>query len=194
MNPRTTSPWLLVAALICFLMPFFNVSCAGQNGQRTEVASLSGVQLVTGTTSDKIVVQGESTAAEATKEAPKPIAAVPLAWLDAGLIAAGAAAFFVMGRRKPVSGVVAAAMAMGSHLWLLIYMQNDWIAGQMTEPATKPAATEASLPSLGDAMIKLGMPQVAVSPTVGWWVVCVLVGLAMVAQYVPSNAGAESKS
>ncbi len=45
---KRISPALFGLALICFVLPWINVSCAGK-----EVASFSGIQLVTGTTIKK---------------------------------------------------------------------------------------------------------------------------------------------
>lgn len=43
--PQKISPILFGVVLVCFLLPFVNVSCSGQ-----QVATFSGLQLVTGTT------------------------------------------------------------------------------------------------------------------------------------------------
>lgn len=45
MMPKRLSPAIFGIALICFLLPWVNVSCQGQ-----KVASFTGIQLVTGTT------------------------------------------------------------------------------------------------------------------------------------------------
>lgn len=95
-------------ALLCFLLPWVTVSCAGR-----ELQSVSGLQLATGKAppiaADGIPGAGPPAGADTAAQSFSPEIAVVAAAL---LIVAGLAATFLLPRRRAaVAGMVAAAIA-----------------------------------------------------------------------------------
>jgi uncharacterized membrane protein AbrB (regulator of aidB expression) len=62
------SPAIFVVIIICFFLPFINVSCQGQ-----KVATFTGIQLVTGTTIEQPSMFGEEEQAEKVEGEPLAI-------------------------------------------------------------------------------------------------------------------------
>jgi hypothetical protein len=93
------SPVIFVLATLCFLLPFVTVSCNGQ-----KVASLTGVELATGTTVDQPQVFGPAQ--------KKRVGAEPLATLAALCAIAGIGLSFLGSRLALAPAVSGAAGAL----------------------------------------------------------------------------------
>ena len=105
------SPAIFGVVLICFFLPFISVSCGAQ-----KVVTLSGVQLVTGTTIEQPDLFGEGQQAETMDGEPLAI----LAFLSA---VAGLGLSFLKGRKVAIAPAVSGAA--GSVLLLLLKSRID---------------------------------------------------------------------
>jgi hypothetical protein len=106
-NVKKASPAIFVLALICFFLPFVTFSCSGQ-----KVLSLSGIQLVTGSSLQQPQMFGPP---KSQKMDPEPIA---IAAFLCGVL--GLALSFVKGR----AGAIATAAAGGLAAILLLAMRS----------------------------------------------------------------------
>jgi hypothetical protein len=97
-NAQKLSPAIFVLALICFFLPFVTFSCQGQ-----KVTSLSGIQLVTGTTIQQPQMFGPS---QSQKMDPQPLALLAFV---CGVL--GLALSFAKGRARTVAPAVAGGIA-----------------------------------------------------------------------------------
>ncbi|MBL7209075.1 MAG: zinc-ribbon domain-containing protein [Dehalococcoidia bacterium] len=105
------SPAIFAIALICFFLPFITVSCGGQ-----KVATLTGVQLVTGTAIEQPDLFGEGQQAETLDGEPLAI----LAFLSA---VAGLGLSFIKGRKIVIAPAISGVA--GSILLLLLKSKID---------------------------------------------------------------------
>jgi hypothetical protein len=106
-NIKKASPAVFILALICFFLPFVTFSCEGQ-----KIVSLSGIQLVTGTTIQQPQPFGPP---QSQKMDAEPLAVLPLL---CGIL--GLALSFLKGR----SGAIAPAAAGGLAAILLLAMKS----------------------------------------------------------------------
>ncbi len=99
------------AIIVCFLLPFITVSCTGQ-----KVRTLTGLQLVTGTSVGRQNMFGEQRRQERVRPQPYAIAAFALA-------IAGFAASFL--RRRTIRPYLTAMSAGGALCLLLLKTKLD---------------------------------------------------------------------
>ena len=99
------SPAAFGAALLCFFLPFLTVTCQGQ-----EVATLTGVQLVTGTDIQQQTPLGPSQKQHVDNE--------PLALVAVLCAVAGAGIGFLRDRRAGIASAVA-GIAGAVSLWMM---------------------------------------------------------------------------
>lgn len=102
---KKLSPVIFLIVIICFFLPFVNVSCEG-----TKVAALTGIQLVTGTEIEQPSVFGEPKQTEKADAEPFASAALLSAVLGLGLS-------FLKGRR---SSIVPAILGVAGFVLLLL--------------------------------------------------------------------------
>lgn len=106
-NAKKLSPVVFVLALICFFLPFMTFSCQGQR-----VLSLSGLQLVTGTSIDQPQMFGP---AQSQKLNPEPLAILVFLCGIGGLI---------LSLRKGHAATIASAATGGMATILLLALKS----------------------------------------------------------------------
>lgn len=99
------SPAIFGIVIICFFLPFINISCSGQ-----KIATLSGIQLVSGTTM------------EGRKINPEPWAVVAFISSIAGL-----GLSFMKSRKSSILAAVSGAIGVISLLLLKAKIDNDML-------------------------------------------------------------------
>jgi hypothetical protein len=112
MTPKRFSTAIFGIALICFFLPWVNVSCQGQ-----KVATFSGVQLVTGTTVEEPQMFGPAI----EKKIPGEFLAI-LVFLSA---CAGLALSFIKDKRGATGATVTGGMGIIFLLLLKSKLDND---------------------------------------------------------------------
>lgn len=107
------SPAVFGMIIISFFLPFAEVSCSGQR-----IMSVTGLQMVTGTTIQQPGMFGEET--ESQKIAPQPLAIVTLSCVVIGLILS-----FIRNRRSAILPAVSAAIGTVTLVLLKSKIDND---------------------------------------------------------------------
>lgn len=107
---KVISPAIYGIALICFFLPFIDVSCSGQ-----KIGSFTGIQLVTGITIEQSVMWEEGRAQKVDRE-PLAIAAFISAFMGLGLS-------FIKSRKSSIAPAVMGAA--GVILLLLLKSKID---------------------------------------------------------------------
>lgn len=108
--PRKITPSVFIIVLVCFFLPWINVSCQGQ-----KVASFSGMQLVTGTTIEEPALFGNSQ--------KKKVSGEPLAVIAFIAVLAGFGLSFRKGGKAPICPT--AAGIIGAILLLMLKSKVD---------------------------------------------------------------------
>jgi hypothetical protein len=109
---KKLSPAIFGIALICFFLPFVNVSCQGQ-----KVASYTGIQLVTGTTIEEPSMFGQKQVREVSGE--------PLAILAFLSGIAGLGLSFLKSKKSAIGPAVVGIVGLISLLLLKSEMDDD---------------------------------------------------------------------
>ena len=113
------SPAIFGIALICFFLPFMNVSCQGQ-----KIATLTGIQLVTGTT----IQQPELPSLFGGKkqvQKPEKVAGEPLAILVLLSAVVGLGLSFLKGRKSSIAPAIIGVAGLILLLLLKAELDND---------------------------------------------------------------------
>jgi hypothetical protein len=118
---RALSPALFGVVLVCFFLPFVDVSC-----QRTQVAELTGLRLITGDT-----VERQHTAEQAGTPDRVEHGGEPLAGFALLACLAGMALHLLSGRRR--EALLAGVAGVGFILLLLLKIKLDHEAQQTAE-------------------------------------------------------------
>ena len=103
MIPKKLSPAIFGLAVLCFFLPWVNVSCQGQ-----KIVSLSGFQLATGTTVQQPQVLGQPVMKYSPKE-PKKVSGDPVAIIALIVTLAGIALGFLRGKINTYGSMAAGA-------------------------------------------------------------------------------------
>lgn len=111
---KRMSPAVYVVIFICFFLPFSHISCAGE-----KVATLTGVQLVTGTT-----IEGPSSAF-GEKEETEKIDPEPLALLTLIITIIGFGVSFLEGRKSTLFAALVGGLGSVSLLCLKAKIDNE---------------------------------------------------------------------
>ncbi|GAB4388736.1 MAG: hypothetical protein Kow0025_09830 [Thermodesulfovibrionales bacterium] len=110
---RKITPAMYGAIVICFFLPFVNVSCSGQ-----KVMSFTGFQMVTGSTYQTPSMYGEKTKSEKIDPEPPAIAAFVLA-------IAGLALSLTRSKKGSLFSSAASFGGLVALLWLKADLDND---------------------------------------------------------------------
>jgi hypothetical protein len=105
-------PAALIVALICFFLPFVSFSCQGQ-----KIVSLTGIQLVTGSSIQQPQMFGPATS---QKLSPEPLAIITLLSVIVGL-----GLSFTKGRKGMYGPLLLAALGFACVLALQSKLQSD---------------------------------------------------------------------
>ncbi len=109
---KKISPAILGIALICFFLPWINISCQGE-----KVATYTGIQLVTGTTIEQKGMFGE-------KKVEK-VDAEPLAIATLICVIVGLGLSFLKGRKSAIAPAIVSAGGLVLLLLLKSKITND---------------------------------------------------------------------
>ena len=111
------SPVVFVIVLICFFLPFVTVSCGGE-----KMATLSGVQLITGTS---VEGSGSSEDVFGTKKETRKVDTEPLAIVALITTLAGLGLSFLKNRRSAIGPAIAGAATVIFLLLLKYKLDSD---------------------------------------------------------------------
>lgn len=124
---RQRSPFMFLVIGLCFFLPFVSISCSGQ-----DIATLSGVQLVTGAeieVNQELNAQLEETFGTEGQEVPTETEETdPSIWAIVTLAAAvvGVIVGFVMkGRTRTIASLAAAVVGLVGLIALRVDLQGD---------------------------------------------------------------------
>ena len=112
-NVKRFSPSLFIIILICFFLPFIDISCSGH-----KVISFTGIQMVTGTTIQQPSMFGNETKSE--KVNPEPLAIITLVCVIIGLILS-----FIKNRKSAILPVISAGIGTATLLMLKAKIDNQ---------------------------------------------------------------------
>jgi hypothetical protein len=191
---RAAGRWVGMAMVLCFFLPFFGISCAGQ-----ELVSISGTDLVWGGKPGGLLAEADSmsngisrsgleddTEKEKDKEKGKkaPIQPLAIAALACALIVASLA--WVRNKRGAVMGA-AIAGGIGFVAMIGLYvtfgekLKKDANEGLMAEQGPPPSASddpmEAGMEDMGREMgnsLKKELPELDVGARWGFWLVSLM--------------------
>ena len=110
---KKISPAVFGIIIICFFLPFMDVSCIGQ-----KVMSFSGIQMVTGTTIQQPSMFGEKTKSQ--KVDPEPLAIATFACVIAGLLLS-----FIKNRKSAILPASCAGIGIATLLMLKSKIDSD---------------------------------------------------------------------
>ncbi len=110
---KTFSPAVFGIMMICFFLPFMEVSCSGQ-----KVMSFTGIQMVTGTTIQQPSMFGEET--ESLKVDPEPLAIITFSFVIIGLLLS-----FIKNRKSAILPALSAGIGTITLLMLKSKIDND---------------------------------------------------------------------
>lgn len=164
-------------ALLLFFLPWITVSCAG-----TELASMSGYELATGSFSVRNPMTGEVQAPPADQRGDI------WAMAAAGAIVAAIAVTFVLPRA--IAALIAAAGALSAvgmiGYTVLVRLPGEMRASPMVRGASGADASVADAPMNAQQLAEL----IKVEPTTGFWaVLAVLIAAAVLNVMARSRAG-----
>jgi len=112
---KRMSPAVYVVILICFFLPFTHISCAGER-----IATLTGLQLVTGTTIEESLSASFGEKEESKKIHPEPLA---LLTLIIAIIGFGVSSF--KGRKSSLLAALIGGLGLVSLLCLKAKIDNE---------------------------------------------------------------------
>jgi len=180
------SPWSYFAALLCFCLPFFTVSC-----QQRKLVIIPGYRMMTGFTGEQVAVTptlpnspdriGASGTAPQNLSKGQPEGPNIFAIIDFLAIFTAASLGFGFGKGNPKVCTVVGAVAVFMHMALWIYMSNYWLSSRMNSMPQPTGPHDPTAAALAQAVVG----QISVSPSIGWYFAAVFLVTGLAFTVVP---------
>jgi len=177
---RMAGRWIGIAMVLCFFLPFFGISCAGQ-----EIISISGTDMVWGGKPGGLLAEGmgkmgDDGGAEAKVEKvdPEPLA---IAAFACTLIVASLA--WVRKKGAVMAAAVVGVLGFGAMIGLYVHLDKkigDKAEAGMMAQNPQPTTADPMAEGMEDMARDMGesitkdMPEIESGPRMGFWLVSLM--------------------